>query len=953
MENFSEQNNVAAFFAENVTETYENIGTEGCPLPQKSPKTRIIGILISYLATPLIAIGILLVCMAIYEIYPFGQNMMSSYDMLAQIVPFAEHLFDVFEGNASLFYSFSVAGGADVFGTIVYCLVSPFSFLFLVMGKGQAVYTVSYIIIAKAAFISLSAAFFIRKTFPSIPSPLVLLISLLYTFSGYFHVANTYINWLDFMIYLPIAMYAFRRFIQTGKYLLFSAMIAAMIYTCFSIACFSLLIIFLILFAYVLFCVEKPLKRTLLTKICLSLIVAVGLALPMILPAFFAYLRSGRNTGLFSNMHNALSADHLYYKLSYVLYDSVFVVLGIYYLIVCDKRSGLSKFLFVTTALIFAPVLIDEVCMLLNAGSYMSYSLRFGFLNSALGLYLACLATEKLCKCKNPSGKKAVKIIISCAVSLVLIALCALMLYLTDDIVENRENSFVFTLPAFKEGTLVYKLYDMTEFAKDFSSGFAHSLGGLEIIVPLFAVFALGVTVTTILTGTKIMNKRIAAIVIAVISFMQIGFGAYHTIAGDKNTMITYDQIQVVLDEISKAENGDFLQYRIKDYNNKVSADAPLTLHYRAYSVFSSVIDYTNFAPMNYFNYTGNGINTIKTRGGNIFSDSLLGYKYAYSTGSSIRMENWKSIGSYEPFYLFENITVFPTAFTIPGGELNSEGNYADRLDSLYNWLGGTGNLCNRTGPTDITYDETDDYYVVTLSASKPMAGNTYVVAKLPENVSAKYCDGKIFDEDDYSDLPSDFVLDTGYDYPSQRASRTLAVRFDDKNGNAREILENFEIITVSFSKIKELKEIADEHAVTADFKSDGMSLSFENDGNDYLFINYVALDGYFCKMNGTSVDFTENDLNMIAIELKEGKNDVTLKYTSPYIKYIIIGVLLGAVLVAAAALAYHYLERLKKWMMPLATVLAGGLASVIFGFGFIYPTVIFLIKCVKAAFKI
>ena len=65
----------------------------------------------------------------------FGSYSLSSYDLHAQVAPFIEHFFDVIDGKSSLFYSYAIAGGADVFGTLAYCCISPFTFLFLFFAK--------------------------------------------------------------------------------------------------------------------------------------------------------------------------------------------------------------------------------------------------------------------------------------------------------------------------------------------------------------------------------------------------------------------------------------------------------------------------------------------------------------------------------------------------------------------------------------------------------------------------------------------------------------------------------------------------------------------------------------------------------------------------------------------------------------------------------------------------
>ena len=75
---------------------------------------------------PIIVIVAFTAALISYGVYPFGNAYtLASYDLSAQICPFIEHLFDVIQGKSSLFYSYAIAGGADVFGTFLYFFVSP------------------------------------------------------------------------------------------------------------------------------------------------------------------------------------------------------------------------------------------------------------------------------------------------------------------------------------------------------------------------------------------------------------------------------------------------------------------------------------------------------------------------------------------------------------------------------------------------------------------------------------------------------------------------------------------------------------------------------------------------------------------------------------------------------------------------------------------------------------
>ena len=306
-----------------------------------------------YFLAPAIIISVFFGVLAAYQIYPFTNKTMSNYDLLAQICPFLEHFFDVFEGKSSLFYSSAIIGGADVFGTLAYCAISPFTFLFLLVGKGNVYYAISYVLPIKLSCVAIAAIILIKKTFKNVPDYATLALSLLFAYCGYTFVANTYINWVDFLIYMPFVIMGYKKLVESGKIRYFAISYALMIYTCFSIASFALLIVYLVLIAYAFLAVEKERRKAVLTKTCLALVLAVGLALPVMIPAAMAYLKSGRNTGLFENMSKALDAGHLYAKTSYLLSDALTLTLTVVYFF----KNGLKRPETTTGLILNRPVL--------------------------------------------------------------------------------------------------------------------------------------------------------------------------------------------------------------------------------------------------------------------------------------------------------------------------------------------------------------------------------------------------------------------------------------------------------------------------------------------------------------------------------------------------------------------------------------------------------------------
>lgn len=340
------------------------------------------------------------VALKVNGIFPFGKSVMSSYDMLAQVAPFIEHFFDVIDGKSSLFYSFSIAGGADVFGTLAYCCISPFTFVFLLFGKGNVYYGTSIVLPLKIICIGISAYVYLRKRFKNLSPLLRIALSLSYAFCGYLYVSNTYINWVDILIYVPVLAWGFRKLVKTGQKSTFIVGLCLIIYTCFSIACFSLLIIYPLAIAYCYIVVPKAERRKTIVDLVLALCLAVAFSLPVLIPALYAYLVSGRSSGLFNGLFGELKPDPLYYKISYIFTDGLTLFFTFAYLVKNGVKRPIDRFLLLAALITLMPILCDECCIVLNFGSYNSYAMRFGFLNGFYFLFVAAkflngFATEK------------------------------------------------------------------------------------------------------------------------------------------------------------------------------------------------------------------------------------------------------------------------------------------------------------------------------------------------------------------------------------------------------------------------------------------------------------------------------------------------------------------------------------------------------------------------------
>lgn len=862
---------------------------------------------------PIIAFVAYMVALISYGVYPFGDKYTAaSYDLSAQICPFIEHLFDVMQGKSSLFYSYAIAGGADVLGTFLYFFISPFSFLFLIFGDGKVAYASGIVTAFKVAAIAVSGTWFAKKLFKDIPDYICIAIGLAYTYCGYAFVASTYINWMDFLIYVPFCVGAYIHYVKTDKFLPFAVLMACCIYTCFSIACFSMFTVFPIVTVYALLCAKKEIRNRFITRQCLAFVVAVLLALPVLLPALSAYIRSGRggDGGLFENIwygYRVTSAgeltsfkdsvfndklwDGLYAKWSYIISDSVFLLLTLVWFARNRLKDNFSKFMLVSGVMILLPTVVDEAMLLMNMGSYMSYALRFGFLSAVYFLGGACLAVEGFCydegaaydgtplRSINEGGRYALNDDKTSMYEVAMLALGAVALAFLLWFISNGN---------YKEIWL--------SFAKDsegrkgllsFSERYAHSLGGCEVVVVFLVVVAIVTCTGCLLAAKKKIGLRLLSYVLIAIVGAQTLFYNNQLVLGNRSQQhLEIEDYKRISATLNGTDDGYF---RVKDYYDEMTSTATFTANANAFGVFSSVIDSDNFVIYNLFGYKGNGKNSLKSahdqdkgNRSDEFGDSFLGYKYflvprskkaefeekgglrKYVKPFYVQNEHGERVHlSGENFYVYENDIVFPLGYTLPKGDFRfavpniaSSANRKTNQAALYEFLRGK-----------------------TLKETWLQAGS---------NTS---------------------------EYVTPETARELS---DHLWKNAAQVSVGAGKITAKVTAKK----------------------------GECLFLNFVASKGYTVTVNGKPRALIDNDLKFLSVELDEGENEVTFTYSSPYAKAMLLGVVgavVGLFVVALIVKKTKFLELASPVISWAGVLLATGVVA----FFMLFPSVVWVVKLI------
>lgn len=963
-------------------------------LPKKTQtgKEKAISYLVACALSAAIIFGIFFILLASYNVFPFSGNCDSQYDLLAQIVPFAEHFFDVIDGNASFFYSYRVGGGMDVFGTAAYCLFSPFSWLFLCFGRGNAYYAASVMIPLKLTCIAVSSVVLMKEKF-SLDNTLVVPVAVLYAFCGYTFVSNTYINWMDFLIWLPLAVLAFSHMRETGKIFWLSLSIAACIYTCFSIACFSMLISYPIFVVYAFLVVGREERKEYLFKISLCYLCGILAALPIMLPALSAYLSSGRNTGLFDSLWNDISGEPYYRKLTYILTDTLFVFLIAVYFVKNPFNTKESRFLGVAGLFIMMPVLVDECCVLMNMGSYMSYASRFGFLNAVYELYVSCLVLKNIrfdrkadffereiertpsqntkdragrpvdpdLAFRRENNRRRVAAFVALALVGVL-AICVMFVLLLLTRGDGPDFSDVSGL-----GSFLSAIRKVTE---NVSSSFAHSTGALEWVAIVFVVVLFALAVGGLLYSARILKFKAIYPVLAAVLFMQTLFYSTHLVAGNIFNPIRYNEYNSLYSQIQEDESLRPYEYRVKDYGEYISDNQSLITKSNSYSVFSSVTDDTNFAVNRVFGFNGNGVNTLKSAGGTLFGDCLMGNKYVY-----FKSENDQSLvrpyleAKYEEnhFRIYENKYVFPYSFTVDGREVGVEDDhnaFFRNMQNLYSFLGGEGDVFDKmevsvatrelidsdTGKTargfyvslpSRNYDSYAFYTELTDNESLHYL-NSGAVSSKKDNDELKY----YFSKDSYRDMSEVYTF--GYS-----SAKSLYIIDESNTLTVDEVRAKSSCKAISLNTLSALKNRLEGRAVTWEMKNTLSSTTFtssiktEKEG-ECVFLNYVSLKGYKAYVNGKRVELVKNGLNLIVVPLEVGENEVRLVYSSPYVAYGGSGLAIAVLSLVAIGLILKYKSSWAKKCEKGVSIAAVAIASVVVAFFMVFPTGVFIVKIVR-----
>lgn len=810
-----------------------------------------------YFITGAIVIALVFTLYAIFGVFPFGNKTIAHFDMMAQTTPQSELVYDWFSGKSPLFYSTSTGLGANTFGYLIYFILSPFNILALFGGAGNVMYSVNIVFVLKLATIACVACWFLKKYFDQLDGRLVISLSLLYTFCGYMLFNYTFMSFMDYLIYTPLFVHCFNLLKNKGKIIPLAGIVFLMILTCFALGCFTLLYLFVIFGAYVTFCVDKDKRKELIVKTGCAVVMGLGLAMWILVPSLKQYMGSSRKIG-FTLFGNDMASGGPT-KWAVAINEIISVFFALIYLIKCDKKQGFNKFLFCVCGLTLLTIFSDECMMMLNGGSVFGYFARFGFVGAFTTM---CLAGKYFVEIHAfQESKKSVIIVQYVVTVLSIVFFIVVSILMRGDLAKGVSGQNLEI-----KGTIVYTIFLLFGFIGIcVVFGYRKNLGKHFFTIVLLCSIALSGMTTMMHTSGELTNTN------------------------------HFEQVESLLLNVEGEQRVKFLT------NDNIRHHAP-TYRVNAIDSFSSLIDsgvVHSLAPLGYFH----SANSVYSFGGTILSDIMVGNKYVLSEMPLDR--SYLNLIDSNKFYLYENQLVRGMGMSISNVEFTDD--YIENQNRLYRALGGVGELLIETdiqyALKNCAYDETTNTIYQTdgkygeLNIEKSLSDNQLLYAYLHGENNGIFINN--------IQLPKYGIIEVleNTNNPDMKIYKSLSMDIIDFY-----ILDLNKLQALNFNMFE----------VSKDYNT--LKCSVDVEEKQSIVLPYIALDeGYTIKVNGKEVEFTNECLDFMTLEVESGQNNIVIEYRNPLLKFFLLGLAIGIAMIGLSVLVHKLRDKINSKFINIA----------------------------------
>ena len=545
-----------------------------------------------YLLNIAIVLLILTIIFIYKGIYPFGNNTLIWGDMHDQITAFYYNFYDAFKSDKSLLVLFGASSGVNFWSILSYYILSPFSFLILLVKRSEIYLFISVIIALKILLCSITCQYFLNTVFKKLPALLSIMLAIIYAFSGYGLIMYQITSWIDAMYMLPLIMLGLINVLNLKKPTLYIITLSLSLIFSFYVTIMVIIFIFFLSLIYlIVYKEDRKERKKIVTSLGISTIISLLLSSFVVIPSYMQISISARNIFKINSLLNS-GVGPITDKLSMFFFGGI-VYVGLFLLLKNYKKNFKFLTFYIPTLLIvLIPVMIEPINKIWHFGSYAFFPYRFGFITMFLLIVGAAYAFNQYDSVKSiiPIKNKIFSVILTILITSVIVVITA-----------THYNDFQLAI-----------------------SKLTISTNHVLLFILLISTILSFIGCYLIIVFNKNLNKfSLVLIGVITISHIMVNTTIYLGIDSTQKELINQ---YLLLNEIAK-DYKDNNNYRVKNELNNMIMNSSLVMKYSSLDHFSSLSDGNTLSALKKMGYSSFWVKT-SSRGGNLFLDNILANKY-------------------------------------------------------------------------------------------------------------------------------------------------------------------------------------------------------------------------------------------------------------------------------------------------------------------------------------
>lgn len=860
-----------------------------------------------YLLIP-VTVTILLTLMVyiVKGVYPFGNSNIGYYDMNQTYIACYGRAYEVLSGKDSIVFDWFEGAGMDMCGTFQGSIISPFSWPFLFIKMDYVLDYMAWSLMLKLLWVSLCISWYIKKIY-DLPLGLHVVLSVMYTFSGYTLQFYTNIGWLDTVAILPVLVLFIRSMHHKKHVFPYGALLTFELMTNQYLS--FMVLVFILLYSLGLAYTETDInqRRAFIARLGFTTFISLAVSSVMLIPGVLKWTKLSRTSGTDFDIFTVygFSISEFQHQKLFMLFNTELAValFGILIISCVLKKRKLSRetiFKLYIFFIMLMPVLNEGTNLLWHMGSYVHFPFRCAFMLTFTGIDLIAYVWNKCSG--NPIFQlkaKIKQIVIGVIVAMIAVAniVIGVNLYIT----------------FFEYGII----------------GRTVSYYGLPELLILNVIFYVLLMC--------FFNKKIRERVFCIVTMIHLTVASVCFIApvdysrqDDYSYYVMRDKF--IHDSLDIRNNA----HLDNDYVSRIKTLYPcLSRNYAMILGIPSITQFMSESVATFFNEVGalgydNNYTTNLDSGGTYFSDAILNDKKVITYGDVYVPENaytkYTSVGEY---------TIYDMNYTLPFGILADEkilDTNSEKLTAAEHQVQVAEafsdddtqvfNILDSSDAELISSDKENNKYIFRYDLHATSSSLLYICTRSAYNVSVN--DREVtfpyFDETEnmrnIRAAKNAFNLIAGF---ARDEDAKIDITLPSDN------IEKLQLVVLDLDAMARLSEKYEKSSVSS-YKVDDnrLNMTADVDGNNYLFLPLEYLDGWHAKVNGEKAEIIPvMNGAFMAVKLPDGHCEINMTFMPPT---IIKGTFVTLIGLAAAAVLFIMKKRGKDiaeipWVAKTASV--------------------------------